>query len=251
MRFIDVHCHIHREEFKEDLDEVIVRAKRNGVIAIITSSISIAGFYRALNLIEKYKGYIYLSAGLDPRIVDLKTVHKMMDLCIEYMDKIIAIGEVGLDYWWIKEHSLRERQREIFVKWIKLTRQLDLPLVIHSRSAGKYAIEILIKNSADRVLMHAFDGKPVYAKRGVVNGYFFSIPTSICRSRQKQKLVKNLSLENILLETDSPVLSPIKNARNEPANIIYAARKIAEIKSIDLNYLSQITLKNTKRLFNI
>ena len=127
MRFIDVHCHIHREEFKEDLDEVIVRAKRNGVIAIITSSISIAGFYRALNLIEKYKGYIYLSAGLDPRIVDLKTVHKMMDLCIEYMDKIIAIGEVGLDYWWIKEHSLRERQREIFVKWIKLSRQLDLP----------------------------------------------------------------------------------------------------------------------------
>jgi TatD DNase family protein len=117
----------------------------------------------------------------------------------------VAIGEVGLDYWVIKNESKKQLQRDIFSSFIDLSREVDLPLNVHSRSAGRHAIALLRERGASRVQLHAFDGKAASALPAVEAGYFFSIPPSVVRSPQKQKLVKRLPLSCLIVETDSPV----------------------------------------------
>jgi TatD DNase family protein len=122
--------------------------------------------------------------------------------------ELSAIGEVGLDFWLAKEEPARETQRTVFRLFIRLSIELGLPLNVHSRSAGRHAVAMLLENHAARVQMHAFDGKASAAMLAVEAGYFFSVPPSIVRSRQKQKLVKQLPLSCLLVESDSPVLGP-------------------------------------------
>ena len=136
-------------------------------------------------------------------------------------------------------------------KFIQLAKELDKPLIIHSRSAGKYAIEILIEEEANHVLMHAFDGKWRYAQEGAKYGYYFSIPTSVVRSKQKQKLVRMLPLENLMVETDSPVLSPVQGERNKPSNLPYAIKKIAELKRNNFEEIAKITTENARKFFKL
>jgi TatD DNase family protein len=132
---------------------------------------------------------------------------------------------------------------------VALSLELDLPLNIHSRSAGRATIDLLIERGAKRALLHAFDGKASTALPGVEAGYFFSVPPSIVRSRQKQKLVKRLPLESILLETDSPVLGPEPGERNEPRNVAVSLRAIAEIKEIPERAVAEAVRENARRLF--
>jgi TatD DNase family protein len=135
-----------------------------------------------------------------------------------HKDRLAAIGEVGLDYWIVKEESQREIQREIFRGFIELSKELALPLNVHSRSAGRHVVSVLLESSADRVQLHAFDGKFSAAMPAVEAGFFFSIPPTVVRSEQKLKLAKKLPLSCLLIETDSPVLGPVPQERNEPAN---------------------------------
>jgi Mg-dependent DNase len=125
-----------------------------------------------------------------------------------------------------------------------------MPIVVHSRSAGKYAIKILTEEGAKRVIMHAFDGSVGYAIEGVKKGFYFSIPPSIVRSEQKQKMAKHLPLDKILLESDAPVLGPTKDIINTPSNIVISAAKIAEIKKIPINEVINATTKNAQEIFN-
>ncbi|RLI08208.1 hypothetical protein DRO32_02655, partial [Candidatus Bathyarchaeota archaeon] len=127
-----------------------------------------------------------------------------------------------------------------------------LPLVVHSRSAGKYAIQVLLEEGYDKVLMHAFDGRVGWALRGVrEGGFYFSIPTSVVRSQQKRKLAKALPLENLMVETDSPVLGPEKGVRNEPANLPLAVREVASIKGVGEGEVAGITFENAVRFFGL
>ena len=156
---------------------------------------------------------------------------------------------MGLDYWAVTEADLKEVQKEIFKQFIALSRELKLPLNVHSRSAGRHAIGLLLENNAEQVQMHAFDGKAGAALPGVEAGYFFSIPPSIIRSRQKQKLVKQLPLSCLLVETDSPVLGPDPSHRNEPANLSIAVNAIAEIKGIAPEQVVDAVRENTRKLY--
>ena len=246
---IDVHCHLHDEVFDKDRDEVVRRARKVGVKYIITSAINPKEVGKALGIIKKYEGYVKLTIGHDPILVDEEIFETQIRYVIDNLENIVGIGEVGLDYWYVRDHNARDLQKKFFIEWIELARTYDFPLIIHSRSAGKYAIRVLLENKFYNAVMHAYDGSVGYAMEASKHGIKFSIPPSVVYSLQKQKLVKKLSLEDLLLETDSPVLSPIKGERNEPANIVYSARKIAEIKNVSFEKVVEVTTENALNIF--
>lgn len=245
---VDVHAHLYDEAFERDLQEVIDRAKRRGVLAVLTVSETLEEAQQILSLAKRYP-IIKPCAGLYPTILDTEAAEKMAAFIRQHREELVAIGEVGLDYWRVKDDAGRKTQREILARHIALGKELDLPLNVHSRSAGRYAIALLREHSAQRVLMHAFDGKAAAAMAGVEAGYYFSIPPSVVRSPQKRRMVKHLPLERLLLESDSPVLAPSKNERNEPQNVWLACAQIATIKGLNIKEVAEVTTENARRLF--
>lgn len=243
-KLIDVHAHLEDELFDKDLEQVVIRAKKAGVQAIVTSPIVLEDVEKAENIVEKYKGYVFLSIGLDPAITDLEVFEEQARRVKEKIGEIVALGEVGLDYYYVRGDE-RRVQRRIFKEWIKIARDYKLPLIVHSRSAGKYAVKMLLEEEYYDVIMHAYDGSVGWALEAVKKGVKFSIPPSVWFSIQKQKLVKKLPLESIVLESDSPVLSPIRGERNEPANLTYTVKKIAELKGVGEDRVVEETLRST------
>jgi TatD DNase family protein len=254
-KLIDTHCHIFSDEFDNDRVKVLNQAFKEGVLAIIDSSIGSKNINKTLSNIAdlktKIKSKIFLSFGLSPYELDELEYDLVFNLIEKNLNNLVSVGEVGLDYYYIREHNLRNKQVKYFRSFIELAKTNNLPLIIHSRSAGKHAIDILIKDRADKVLMHAFDGSFKSAKIGLDYNFSFSIPTSVVYSQQKKNLVKKLPVENILLETDSPVLAPIKGIRNEPKYIKHSLEELAKIKEMSIFELSELILKNTKKFFNL
>jgi len=248
MNIVDTHAHLCSDEFGKDLPKVLERAKKAGVIAIIAVGENLKDARKNLKLSKKYP-MIIPAAGLYPTIVDLSYAKMLHDFLEHHKNAFHAIGEVGLDYWKVKNKEEREIQRQIFKSFVQLSKRLNLPLNVHSRSAGHHAIDILLKEGASRVQLHAFDGKASAAQQAVEAGYYFSIPPSVVHSRQKQKLVKYLPLKCLLVETDSPVLGPDPKKRNEPANARLSIKAISEIKGVSEGNVANITFENTKRLY--
>ncbi|MGD9157826.1 MAG: TatD family hydrolase [Desulfobacteraceae bacterium] len=158
--------------------------------------------------------------------------------------RLWAIGEIGLDFWVAKEAKDRELQEKIFSMFVDLSIELDLSLNVHSRSAGRHVIDILILKGAKRVQLHAFDGKFGTAVPAVEAGFFFSIPPSVVRSRQKQKLVKNLPISCLMVESDSPAPGPEAGERNEPANSRIAIETIARLKGESVQIAAEEVFNN-------
>ena len=247
-KLVDTHAHICDSSFDPDRDKVLVKAKKAGVGAIIALGEDMADARRNLELAEKHP-MIHPAAGLYPTILDLDQAQQMLSFIRKNRSKLVAIGEVGLDFWVVKEDPQKELQKEILKSFIGLSKELDLPLNIHSRSAGRHAVALLLENGATRVQMHAFDGKASAALPAVEAGFYFSIPPSVVRSRQKQKLVKHLPLSCLLVETDSPVLGPEPNIRNEPANVTVSIRAIADMKNVMPEEVIQAVIENTQSLY--
>jgi TatD DNase family protein len=248
MNIIDTHAHLCSDSFADDLPEVLARAGSAGISRIIAVSENIADAACNLKLAELYP-QVLPAAGLYPENIDARLAEDMYACIRNNTTRLIAIGEVGLDYWKVTEEAEQEMQRHIFSGFIGLSLETGLALNVHSRSAGRHAVRMLLDKGAKKVQMHAYDGKASSAMPAVEAGFFFSIPPSIIRSRQKQKLVKNLPLESILVETDSPVLGPDAGVRNEPANIHVAMKAIAEIKRIAIEEVAQAVYNNTCRLY--
>lgn len=247
-RLVDTHAHICDPAFDKDRAEVLERARKAGVAAIIAVGENLADARKNLELAKRYP-MLKPAAGLYPTHLDLNQAGEMVDFIRQNHSSLVAIGEVGLDYWVVKEAPEKAMQREILKRFIELSQELNLPLNVHSRSAGRHAIALLLENNAVRVQMHAFDGKSGAALPAVEAGYFFSIPPSVVRSRQKQKLVKQLPLSCLLIETDSPVLGPSPNERNEPANIRHCVKAIAALKDTSEEAVIAAVSENTKRLY--
>ena len=243
---IDVHCHLTEHALASNLDQVLEEARKTGITHLITSGTSYEDDLRVLEVADNK--YVSASLGLMPYYNE--DPEKVVELIKVSRDKIVAVGEVGLDYY-LGNAGDRERQIKVFTLMIETARDLDLPLVIHSRSAGKYAIDLLIKHGVEKAVMHAFDGSVGHAMRGAEKGYFFSIPPSVIRSEQKQKLVKRLKLENLLLESDAPSLGPEKGVINHPKNIALSAQFIARLKNISLDKVVEATTESALRLFKI
>ncbi len=244
----DAHAHMYADAFASDLEEVLNRATARGVQAILSVSENLDEAQQILDLAARYP-LLKPCAGLYPTLLDREAAAEMLDFIRQHQDRLVAIGEVGLDYWKVQEPADREVQRDILAAHIALAQELDLPLNVHSRSAGRHAIAWLRENGATRVLMHAFDGKAATAKAGIEAGYYFSIPPSIVRSPQKQKLVRQLPLERLLLESDAPVLGPEHGQRNEPHNVWISCVTIAALQERTAEEVAQITTANARRLF--
>ena len=245
----DCHAHLCDASFTGDLGEVLARASDAGVGAVVAVGETHADAERNLELAETYPGVVRPTAGLYPTHLDPAEAERVAGLIRRERPRLAGIGEVGLDRWKVRDERDLVVQREIFALFIDLSVELDLPLNVHSRSAGHYAIDLLRERGATRVQLHAFDGRAARAEPAVEAGYFFSVPPSVVRSPQKQKLVRRLPLSCLLLETDSPVLGPDRDQRNEPANAVVSLRAIAEIKGLPVSAAAAAVRENTARLY--
>ena len=248
LSLMDTHVHLCDPAFADDLQDVLQRAKDCGIKALLAVGENLADARTNLKLAEIYPE-VLPAAGLYPGNADLDQAEAMVAFIRQHRDSLVAIGEVGLDFRLAETDADKELQREVFKKFISLSRELDLPLNVHSRSAGRHAVNWLLQHGATRVQLHAFDGKAGSALAAVEAGYFFSVPPSALRSRQKQKLIKQLPLSCLLLETDAPVLGPIPNERNEPQNLVFSLKAAAEIKNIPEARILEAVQLNTKRLY--
>jgi TatD DNase family protein len=248
MELIDAHCHLNAMQFDRDRDVVVQHSLDAGLVAILDSGESLQENEKSCELSVKYP-VIKPCAGFSPKNLKQTEAKLVQDYIRATAEKFTAISEVGLDYWCVKEEAGRKKQRDIFEGFVKLAVELDKPIVVHSRSAGKYAIDILKKCNATKVCMHAFDGSAQNAMLGVEAGYYFSIPPSIVRSDQKKKLVEKVPIENILLESDAPSLGPEQGKKNEPKNILVSLREVAKIKGLSKEEVARITTENARKLF--
>ena len=247
---IDTHAHLCDPAFDPDREQILEKAEAAGILAVIAVGENLDDAEKNLRLADRHP-MVRPAAGLYPTILDRELADQMCGFIRNHRARLAAIGEVGLDYWMIQNDSDREVQLDIFRRFIRLSKELDLPLNVHSRSAGRHAVAVLLEASALRVQLHAFDGKSSAALPALEAGFFFSIPPSIVRSEQKRKLAKKLPLSSLLVETDSPVLGPAPNERNEPANAIIAVKAIAELKGISETEVMEAVGENARNLYQI
>jgi TatD DNase family protein len=247
-QIVDTHAHICDPVFDDDRSEVLARAKDAGITAVIAVGEDLSDARKNIDIAADHP-VLRPAAGLYPTILDGARAEEMHGFIRKERAGLVAVGEVGLDFWIVKEESDKELQKEIFKGFITLARELDLPLNVHSRSAGRHAVAMLLECNAAKVQMHAFDGKASAALPALEAGYFFSIPPSVVRSRQKQKLVKRLPLSHLLVESDSPVLGPDPNRRNEPGNVSISIKAISELKNISTQEVMEAVLENTQTLY--
>ncbi|MEF8824303.1 MAG: TatD family hydrolase [Desulfohalobiaceae bacterium] len=245
---VDTHAHMCAPDLKRDIEGVLSRAREQDIGAIIAVAEDMDEARANLELARHYS-LIVPAAGLYPGNADPERVAQMHELIRSEREHLAAIGEVGLDYRLAESEEAKERQREVLAGLVRLALEQELPLNVHSRSAGRHAADLLIEHGARRVQMHAFDGKAGSASAAVDAGYFFSVPPSVTRSRQKQKLIRQLPLSCLLLETDSPVLGPSPEETNEPSNIAVSLRTIARIKDISEEEAHDAVRENTQRLY--
>lgn len=252
---IDTHCHIDFEEYGKDRDEVISRAK-DKLDAVIVSGIGYESNKGVMNLCDEYKNFIYPSFGYHPvssqncSEEELKLSHTHL---IENINNIVAIGEVGMDYFYVKDKALREKQKEIFLSFIEIANEYKVPLLMHVRDCEKKALNIVLEyDDIPYVIFHCFSGSSKTARRIMEkDNYFMSFSTMLCYSKQHQDLIKNITLDHILTETDSPYLAMTKEERNEPANVVNAVKKISEIQNEDMETVDRITTNNARKIFKI
>lgn len=247
---IDTHSHIDFYQFDNDRDEMIKRASDEN-IKIIHSGLGVEGIKKAVELVEKYDN-VYATLGLSPVELSDETVDETINNIRKNKDnpKILGIGEVGLDYHWIKEPESRKKEHKNFKKFIELSNEINLPLVIHSRNAEENCIKIL-KEHDKGAIMHCFCGTIELAREAISFGCLISVTTTFMNSKYRKKMVQELPLEKLVLETDAPYLSPVHGERNESINIKLTASEIAKIKCTGLQTVAETTTANVEKFFGV
>jgi len=250
MKLVDVHAHFTYKNFNKDIDKVIKNMKSAGVSKVISNGLSFEDNKNVLKLSKKYD-IVDAALGLYPTeagTISNKDLDKILNQIEENKTKIVAIGEVGLDYYWTKEDAKKQRQKEVLSKIIKLANKINKPLIVHSRNAELDTVEIM-KSAKVPVIMHCFCGNLEATEKANKYGYYFSIPVTIVRSKTFKKLVKRAGINHLLTETDAPFLAPKAGDRNDSSNVNLTIAKISEVLEIDEKTVANKILSNYKKLF--
>lgn len=248
----DSHAHLDDEAFDSDRDELILQLKESleGIVNPGCDAITSA---KAVSLAEKYD-FIYAAVGYHPENlaqVEGKYLYQLAEWA--RLPKVVAIGEVGLDYYW-KENEPKEVQKRIFLEQVDLAKQFNLPIIIHDRDAHGDMLDLFQKEiTGVQAVFHCFSGSLEMAKELVKRGFYFGFGgTSTYKNAQKvREVLQYIPKELILFETDCPYLTPVpfRGKRNNPGYVFYTAQNAAEVLQMDLAELAAITTENTKRLF--
>ncbi|MBN2155450.1 MAG: TatD family hydrolase [Candidatus Lokiarchaeota archaeon] len=255
MRLIDTHSHLEWNSLYEKLEQVVKGAKENGLIGIITSSVWLDTAPVGIKIAHKYENFIFPSIGFAPTEAAKKpaTFEPFKQFVLEHSNQMIGLGEIGLDYYWIKDKVIRKDVENKFIELIQLSETINKPIVIHCRDAEQRVIELIEEYcNHDRVHMHCFSGPSHLVKRALKNGWCFSVPTSVVNRKYHQKLAENVPLERMFLETDAPFLSPLKDQKiNEPKNIAISAVRIANMKNTTPDNVADITTANAIEFYSL
>ena len=258
MELFDSHAHYDDEKFNEDRDFIINEIYKSGVTKFVSAGYSLESSKIGIELAKKYD-FIYTTSGISPNDIpatndELESQLLEIEKIAKSNTKVVSIGEIGLDYYWNKDQ--KELQKYAFKKQIEIANNLNLPIVIHTRDAIMDTIEI-IKNT-EFVIPGIFHCCPLNAdliKTGLNKGFYtsFAGPITFKNTKNANEIISNIPLDKILIETDSPYLSPEPNRgkRNDSRNVIYMAKKIAEIKQIDIEEVAKVTYQNALNAFNI
>ena len=253
----DSHCHLDYPNLYNELDDVVNRAIKNDVKLLLTICTTVESFKRIKLIVDKYKN-IYGTFGIHPH--ETKNFKNMTDaLIIEYKNeskKIIGIGETGLDYYY--NHSDKNIQKKIFAQHIEAAKELDIPLIVHSRDAEIDTFDILksyMKNSKLKTIIHCFTGSKDFAKKIINIGCYISISGIITfkGSNELSETISSIPIDKLLVETDSPYLAPIPNRgkSNEPSFITHIIEKLSIIRNIEKKVIIENTTNNFRKLFNL
>lgn len=247
---IDSHCHLNFPQFDSDRHETIKRALSTGVVEFINSGVDYKTNLSTFALADKYD-HIHATLGLSPGVAERKSkeeICRILSGIEQNIEKAVGIGEAGLDHFHCKTDSGRARQMDVFNKIIEIAETIDKPLVIHGRDAEYQSLKLV--RHLDNVVFHCYSGSLETMNQITDAGYYVSIATLVCFSKHHQNLVKHLPLDRIIIETDSPYLSPRKG-RNEPAFLADSVATIAKLRGIEEMEVAKITAQNTRRVFGL
>ncbi|MCR4581012.1 MAG: TatD family hydrolase [Bacilli bacterium] len=247
---IDSHAHLFNEYY-DNIKDVLDRAKAAGIIKVVNAADTIASCKEVIDNANKYEDY-YFCLGIHPENVD-EDINELEKLIEDNKDnpKFVAIGEIGLDYYWTKDN--KDKQIELFENQLKLAEKYNKPVVVHSREATQDTIDILGRYNIT-VYIHCFSGSKETADIYVKRGYYIGVGGVLTFKNAKIKdVIKDIPLENLLLETDAPYLAPTpyRGKPNEPAYLLETAKFLAEVKEESLENIDQKILENSRKIFSI
>lgn len=253
---VDSHCHLNDDFFLDKVEEYILKAKNNGVRYINIVGYDLASSLKAIEIANKYDG-VYASIGFHPENIeglDISEIEKLIPLLEN--KKVIAIGEIGLDYHWYKDQGFRDIQKQWFIKQIEFANRFNLPISIHARDAAADTYEILKSHHCrNGGVLHCYSGSKEMLKLFANLGYYFGFdgPITYKNAVEPKECVKECSIDRILTETDSPYLSPVpfRGKPNDPSNIKFIVEQIAALKEVEVEYLSDKIEENFINLFHV
>ena len=262
MYFTDSHCHLNLNQFDNDLEAVILRSVEAGVRRIVVPGIDLETSHQAVSLAERFP-QIFAAVGIHPNTPDAWHADTLRELkSLAQHPRVVAIGEIGMDNHWHDTDPVYQMQ--ILQTQLDLAAEVQKPVILHSRDAMEKLLPVVLAWAndlqsdssplSDRAgVMHSFEGSITEAEIATKAGFFIGLagPITFHNARNKHELATDLPLINILIETDAPYLSPhpFRGQRNEPANVVLVARKLADLKQMDLEQISEATTINSNQLF--
>ncbi len=248
---IDTHSHINFEEYKENFEDFLSDLQNNDIEKVIIPGVEPSTFNEIITLTEKYD-MLYGAIGIHPSEYKTYTEASEKEIINGLsLKKIIAVGEIGLDYYW--EQDTKKEQKEIFIKQLEIAKNYHFPVLIHDREAHEDTYNILNDFNLENVIYHCFSGDTEFAKKCIDKGYYIAIGGVVTfkNAVNLKETAKIIPLDRMLLETDAPYLTPVpyRGKLNTPKYLKYIAQEIAKLRNIDVETVKQKTTENAKRIF--